>query len=121
MELVHRRVADALQRFLQWSHEEAEQFVRQCREPELDDAAEHLAAVANCSVGLAAVVYAVRLRLAGDDGAKRRAAAEEAYRHSQLLGAVRPSRPAQAPAPRRSAPIAADPHRRLQEKRLWET
>lgn len=121
MELVHRRVADALQRFLRWSPEEAKQFVGQCRETELDDAAEHVAAVANCSVGLAAVVYAVRLRLAGDDSVKRRAAAEEAYRHSQLLGAVRPSRPAQAPAKQRSVPIAVDPHRRLQEKRPWET
>lgn len=116
MELVHRRVADALQRCLRWSPGDAEQFVRECRATELDDAAEHVSAVANCSVGLAAVVYAVRMRIAADDPAKRRAAAEEAYRHSRLLGSVRPVRgPTLSPPRRTGAAPVADPYRRLKE------
>lgn len=78
-------VAEALQRLLRWHSLNAVRFVEQWRIGELDDAAEHLRLVENASVGVAAVVYAVRMRLAGNDPRLKVAAAREAGCHARVI------------------------------------
>src|ERR1044071_6371095 len=79
------RVVEALRKLLRWEKAPAAQFISQWRISEVDDAAEHLRLVESAGVGLAAVVYAVRMRLAGSDLAKRREAAVEAGAHAAVI------------------------------------
>ena len=80
-----QRVVDALCRMLRWNPVDAVKFVRKWTIGEVDDAAEHLQLVRDARVGLATVVYIVRMRLAGDDVTRQRSAAKEAHDHARLF------------------------------------
>lgn len=104
-----QRVAEALQRLLRWDALSAARFVGEWRIGEVDDAAEHLRLVTNPSVGVAAVVYAVRMRLAGNDPRLRRQAAAEAGRHAQLI-ADPPIDNVTGPPPQQPPRVYPDPY-----------
>lgn len=80
---------DALTDLLRWNIRRAVTFVEVLTAGELADIEEHVRESSTPIVGVAAVVYRVRLRLAGSDREAKQRARVEAGEHYRLLKYVR--------------------------------
>jgi hypothetical protein len=78
-------VLTALTELLHWDNRQALMFLDVLTEHECEDIEEHVRESEVPIVGVAAVVYRVRLRLAGGDEAAKKRAAAEAGEHYRLI------------------------------------
>lgn len=88
---IRTQVMETLVEQLRWNRKKAIAFIEALTEAECDDIMEHVREAAEPIVGVAAVVYRVRLRLAGGDQAARQRAGEEANEHYELIPLKRAS------------------------------
>lgn len=82
---IRTRVMESLIEQLRWNRQKTLAFLEVLTEDECDDILEHVREAAEPIVGIAAVVYRVRLRLAGSDQAAKQRAEQEANEHYELL------------------------------------
>lgn len=85
---IRTQVMQALVEILHWDHRKAVAFMETLSEHECDDILEHVRKSNKPLVGVAAVVYRVRMRLAGSDNAAKQRAGKEANAHHKLLRAI---------------------------------
>ena len=79
------QVMQSLIDLLAWDQRQALTFLDALTESECADILEHVRESGTPIVGVAAVVYRVRLRLAGSDQAARQRAGEEANKHFKMI------------------------------------
>lgn len=96
---IRTRVMESLIEHLRWNRQKSLALLDVLTEAECDDIMEHVREAAEPLVGIASVVYRVRLRLAGSDQAARQRAGEEANEHYQLIPLKRASGHSAASSP----------------------
>lgn len=84
-------VVTALIDLLEWDRRKALVFLDSLSEGECEDIEEHVRESSSPIVGVAAVVYRVRLRMAGSDQQAKQRAAIEANEHYRLMPTTRAS------------------------------
>ena len=82
---IRTQVMEALLDVLQWDRRKALAFLDALTEAECDQIVDHVRQSREPIVGVAAVVYQVRMRLAGGDGAAKQRAGVEANEHYKLI------------------------------------
>lgn len=83
---IRHQVKTALTDLLGWDERKALPFLDTLTEDECEDIVEHVRESSTPIVGVAAVVYSVRIRQAGSNNAARQHAGEEANEHYKLIG-----------------------------------
>lgn len=82
---IRTQVLHALLDLLRWDRRKALPFLELLTEAECDDILEHVRDSRSPIVGVAAVVYRARMRLAGSDNAAKQRAGAEANEHYKLI------------------------------------